>query len=35
MLREQTFLGDMLGKFKFIFHICAMKETLDFFIVKV
>ena len=25
----------MLGKFKFIFHICAMKETLDFFIVKV
>ena len=22
----------MLGKFKFIFHICAMKETLDFFI---
>ena len=24
----------MLGKFKFIFHICAMKETLDFFIVK-
>ena len=25
----------MLGKFKFIFHICAMKETLDFFIVNV
>ena len=25
----------MLGIFKFIFHICAMKETLDFFIVKV
>ena len=29
------FFGDVLGEFKFIFHICTMKETLDFFIVKV
>ena len=24
----------MLGKFKFIFHICAMKETLDFSLLR-
>ena len=31
MLIEQTFIGTI----NFISFICAMKETLDFFIVKV
>ena len=35
MLIEQTFMAYGFGTINFISHICAMKETLDFFIVKV
>ena len=35
MLKKQTFSKSQLGDFNFISHFCAMKETLDFFIVKV
>lgn len=35
MLIDRTFLGLLFGIKDFISQICVMKETLDFFIVKV
>ncbi len=35
MLILKTFKRHILGIFNFNFHFCGMKETLDFFIVKV
>ena len=35
MLKERTFIANIFAWFRLILQICHMKETLDFFIVKV